>query len=73
MKKCTIKPEKTCEHFTYCQNYKCYHATSHTVTEVCHHPNRALLVLHNACTCETTVEVCVDCNKHLSERKTDCI
>ena len=73
MKFCTINPKKLCDHFTYCQNYKCYHATSHSVTEICNHPNRALLVLHSVATCETTVEVCLNCGKHLSKPKTDCI
>jgi hypothetical protein len=47
-------------------------ATSYKITEVCKHPNRLTQVLDSSATCETTIEVCADCNQPLTEPKTDC-
>lgn len=40
--------------------------------QLCSHKNQAIKVLFVACTCETTVIICTDCNKELTKPKTDC-
>lgn len=39
----------------------------------CPHLISKIKVLEAYATCETTIEVCADCNKPLTEPKTDCI
>ena len=43
------------------------------ITEECKHPTRLTQVLESSATCETTIEVCADCNQQLTEPKTDCV
>jgi len=59
--------EKWCcgkENFTRAQHY--------SITEQCKHPNRLTRVVESSGTCETTIEVCADCNEPLTEPLTDC-
>ncbi len=44
----------------------------YSVTEVCPHNIVYLKVIESIVTCETTVEVCQDCGKILTEPKTNC-
>ena len=53
----------------YCANCKLIHRIS---KEGCKHPNRLTQVLESSATCETTIEVCADCDEQLTEPKTDC-
>ncbi|SMO42377.1 hypothetical protein SAMN06265349_101705 [Flavobacterium resistens] len=41
--------------------------------EKCPHNNRVLRVIESVATSEKTVLICKDCEKQLSEPKTDCI
>lgn len=43
------------------------------ITEVCQHKITCLRVVSATVTCETTVEVCMQCEEVVSEPKTDCI
>lgn len=43
-----------------------------SIQEVCLHPNQITEVISCVCNCETTVQVCLDCNEVLTEPKTDC-
>ena len=71
---------KPCKHTTdgycirpengYCPADDC--KGDHSITEICLHPHTAILVTNTAATCETTVEVCLDCDKHLTKPETDC-
>ena len=45
---------------------------NYSIKEECRHPNRITRVLEYCVNCETTVEVCADCDKFLTEPKTDC-
>lgn len=65
--KCIYFPDKICEFKTYCENYKCDHQTI-----PCDHEKTHIKVIESIVTCETTVEVCEDCGKILTEPKTDC-
>ncbi len=38
----------------------------------CPHDIACIRVIHTVCTCETTVLVCAECGKELSEPKTEC-
>ena len=38
----------------------------------CKHKNRITKILESSATCETTIEVCSDCKKPLTEPKTEC-
>lgn len=40
--------------------------------EVCPHSNIVTRTIEATCGCETTAEFCFDCNKRLTEPKTDC-
>lgn len=46
--------------------------TNFSIFEVCLHPNQITEVVSCVCNCETTVQVCLDCDKVLTEPKTDC-
>ena len=46
--------------------------TNFSILEVCLHPNQITEVVSCVCYCETTVQVCLDCNEVLTEPKTDC-
>lgn len=43
-----------------------------SITENCKHPNIITEVLQTVVNCETTIDVCADCDKRLSEPKTEC-
>lgn len=69
--KCDCKDVNECE--KWCigkQNYTKFH--SYSIKEECKHPNRAIRILESSTTCETTIEVCLDCYQELTEPKTDC-
>lgn len=44
----------------------------YSITEVCPHKIIYLKVIESIVNCETTVEVCEDCGKIVTEPKTDC-
>lgn len=46
--------------------------TDYSINEVCPHNITYLKVIESVVTCETTVEVCEDCGKILTEPKIDC-
>lgn len=43
-----------------------------SIVEICKHPNRITRVIDTTANCETTVEVCIDCWKEVTQPKTDC-
>ncbi len=54
----------------YCHESEC--KGTYSIKEVCKHTNKLTQVISTAGTCETTLEVCADCNEQLTEPKTDC-
>jgi len=44
----------------------------YSITEVCPHDIAETRVIESVATCETTVLVCTECGKHLTEPKTEC-
>jgi hypothetical protein len=52
----------------YCNAYGCPDKNGH----ICEHENTTLKVISTVATCETTVIKCIDCDKYLSELKTEC-
>ena len=68
---CEIEmPVKEYKGKMYCANCKLIHRIS---KEECKHITKVTEVLNSSATCETTIEVCADCNKRLTEPKTDCV
>ncbi len=45
---------------------------SYSIKEECKHPDKLTRVVDSVGGCETTVEVCADCNKVLTKPKTEC-
>jgi hypothetical protein len=45
---------------------------NYSITEVCPHDIAETRVIESVATCETTVLVCTQCGKHLTEPKTEC-
>ena len=45
---------------------------TYSITEVCPHDVAEIRVLNVTCGCETTVIMCVECGKKLSEPQIDC-
>lgn len=71
-KKCNCTDPNDCE--KWCNAKKLFAlANSFSVKEECKHPNRLTQTLNTFATCETTIEVCADCNQKLTEPKTECI
>ena len=69
---CTCTDPNDCE--KWCNAKKLFAlAISFTIKEECKHPNRLTQVIESSATCETTIEVCADCNQPLTEPKTDCV
>lgn len=69
---CTCTDPNDCE--KWCNAKKLFAlANSFTIKEECKHPNRLTQVIESSATCETTIEVCADCNQPLTEPKTDCV
>ena len=68
MEKCKHNSHGKCLNDGYCNAYGCPDLKA----EICKHKNTAIKVISTVATCETTVIKCVDCNKYLSEPKTDC-
>lgn len=54
----------------YCPPDEC--KGNYSIKEVCKHPVTLTRVLSTTTTCETTIEVCADCDEPLTEPKTDC-
>ena len=44
----------------------------YSITEICPHVIAEIRTLTAECGCETTVLVCIDCGKQLSDPKTEC-
>ena len=72
---CEIEmPAKKHKGQLYCANCKLIHnVNTYSIKEECKHPNRLTQALNTFATCETTIEVCADCNQPLTEPKTDCV
>ncbi len=69
--KCDCTDPNQCE--KWCSAKELFtRATSYKITEECKHPNTLTQVLESFATCETTIEVCADCNEPLTEPKTEC-
>lgn len=60
-----IRPENDYCYFNECKG-------DHSITEICKHPNTAIVVVKAVLNCETTVTECLDCNEILTEPRTDC-
>ena len=46
--------------------------SNYSITDVCPHDKAKIKVIESTTTCETTVLVCVACEKQLTEPKTEC-
>ena len=46
--------------------------TTFSITEICKHIDQLTEVIEVTATCETTIQVCADCGKQLTEPKTEC-
>ena len=60
-----IRPEND-----YCRPSQC--KGNYSITELCQHPNTAVVVLNTTVTCETTALECLDCGELLTKPETDC-
>lgn len=67
-KNCKHTKSGECLNSSYCNAYGCPDKKGFD----CEHKNRVIKVISTVFTCETTVTICTDCNKHLTEPETDC-